>query len=292
MRRTTSVLAILAVSVTVWALPRATSAQDATQEPAINWQVGPGMGQLGEHAQIRIPEGFRFTGRDGVRTFMELTQNPVSGSELGVILPPEGADDSWFVVFEFRPVGYVKDDEKDKLDADAILDSIREGTKEANEERRERGWATMDIVGWHTSPRYDTITNNLTWGIRGASEGQEVVNYSVRLLGRRGVMNVDLVLDPTQVEATVPSFNELLTGFEFTSGNKYAEFRSGDKIAEYGLTALVAGGAGAALAKSGLLGKLWKAIVLGVIAIGTAMKKFFASLFGKKSEEQPQSTAS
>ena len=46
----------------------------------------------------------------------------------------------------------------------------------------------------------------------------------------------------------------------FKAGSRYAEFGQGDKIAAYGLTALVAGGAGAALAKSGLLSKMWKAI--------------------------------
>ena len=178
-------------------------------------------------AKIRIPEGYRFAGRDGVRRFLELTQNPVSGKELGVLVPPEQAGEMWFVIFEFNSVGYVKDDEKDDLDAKAILESIKTGTEHSNEERRKRGWATMDILGWYTPPRLNPVTNNLTWAIRGSSEGDEVVNYSVRLLGRKGVMDVDLVLNPTQVAGTLPEFDELMSGFEFTSGNRYAEFLPG-----------------------------------------------------------------
>ena len=189
----------------------------------------------------------------------------------------------WFVIFEFNSLGYVKDDEKDKLDAKAILESIKTGTEQSNEERRKRGWATMDILGWHTQPRYDPVTNNLTWAIRGSSEGDEVVNYSVRLLGRKGVMDVDLVLNPTQVAGTLPEFDQLMTGFEFTSGNRYAEFMAGDKVAEYGLTALVAGGAGAVLAKSGLLAKMWKLLVVGALAAFAAIKKMLG--FGKKQAE-------
>ena len=83
-----------------------------------------------------------------------------------------------------------------------------------------------------------------------------------------------------------------MNGFEFTSGNRYAEFMAGDKVAEYGLTALVAGGAGAALAKSGLLAKMWKAIVLGAIAAFAGLKKVLAGVFGKKSAEETPSTAS
>jgi len=196
------------------------------------------------------------------------------------------------VIFEFDSVGYVKDDEKDALDSKAILDSIKTGTEHSNEERRKRGWATMEILGWHAQPRYDPVTNNLTWAIRGSSEGDEVVNYSVRLLGRRGVMDVDLVLDPTQVASTVPEFDQLLTGFEFTSGNRYAEFMAGDKIAEYGLTALVAGGAGAALAKSGLLAKLWKVLVFGAVAAVAALKRVLGALSGKKPAEESAGAAS
>jgi len=68
-----------------------------------------------------------------------------------------------------------------------------------------------------------------------------------------------------------------LDGFRFKSGEKYAEFTQGDKIAKYGLTALIAGGAGAAATKFGIfkfLGKFGKAIFLAIFA-------FFAAIWGK-----------
>ena len=52
------------------------------------------------------------------------------------------------------------DDEKDSLDADAMIASIREGTEAANEERRRRGWSTMTILGWHEEPFYDADTDS------------------------------------------------------------------------------------------------------------------------------------
>ena len=291
MQKLTSVLAVGGVVFGVFlSVPPVLEAQDKEQGNGIDWQEGPGSGEIGGVAKIRIPEGYRFAGREGVRRFLELTQNPVSGKELGVLVPPEQAGAMWFVIFEFNSVGYVKDDEKNALDAKAILESIKTGTKHSNEERRKRGWATMDILGWHSPPRYNPVTNNLTWAIRGSSEGDEVVNYSVRLLGRKGVMDVDLVLNPTQVAGTLPEFDQLMTGFEFTSGNRYAQFMAGDKVAQYGLTALVAGGAGAALAKSGLLAKMWKFLVFGAIALFAVIKRVFRSVFGKKPAEDPAAT--
>src|SRR3989454_6250308 len=98
----------------------------------------------------------------------------------------------------------------------------------------------------------------------------------------------DLVTTPEQLAALVPTFNTMIGGYTYSSGFKYAEWRSGDKVAAYGLTALVAGGAGVALAKSGLLVKMWKLIVVGIAAALAAIKRMWAKLTGKRSEIQPQ----
>src|SRR6266508_515080 len=118
------------------------------------------------------------------------------------------------------------------------------------------GWGTLSVEGWVTKPFYDRATNNLTWAITAHDNtGGRTVNHSVRLLGRGGGMHADLVTTPEHLTSLVPTFNVMIGGFSYSPGPKYAEWRSGDKVAAYGLTALVAGGAGVALAKSGLLGK-------------------------------------
>jgi uncharacterized membrane-anchored protein len=254
------------------------------QESRIPWQQCPCDGQLGSVATVSIPEGYLFVDKDGVKDFLEATQNPVGGSELGAILK-RTQNGTWFVVFTFENVGYVKDDEKDKLDADAILKSIREGTEASNEERQKRGWATLEVTGWQKPPFYDNATHNLTWATNAKSGEGTDVNYSVRLLGRYGVMHADLVVSPTELAEATPQFNGLLENFSFRAGNRYAEFRSGDKVAAYGLTALIAGGVGAAAMKSGLLGKLWKFLVLGAIALLGAIKKAIAAMSGRRANE-------
>jgi uncharacterized membrane-anchored protein len=258
--------------------------------PDIEWKKGPALCDLGSVAQISLSEGYVFTGAKGTKTLMELMHNPVSGQELGTIMPIRSKEDgSWFVVFEFASVGFVTDTDRDKLDADGLLKSIREGTENANKIRKERHWATMSITGWNTPPFYDTKTNNLTWAIDGVSTLSEspnkatesVVNYSTRLLGRNGVMTIDLVLDPGSLPRVLPKYRELVATVSYKPGNRYAEFKQGDKLAGYGLTALVAGGAGAIAAKTGLLAKFWKLIVGAVIALGALLKKVWAKLTGR-----------
>ena len=259
--------------------------------PDIDWKKGPVPCDLGAVAQVSLPDGYVFTGEKGTKTLMELMQNPVSGHELGTIMPadrPSGGG-SWFVVFEFSPVGYVTDTDRDKLDADGLLKSIREGTEEANKIRKEKHWATMSITGWHTPPFYDPKTNNLTWAINGVTaveegarkETESVVNYSTRLLGRNGVMTIDLVLDPRDLQQTLPKFRDLVSSVAYKPGKRYAEFKQGDKLAGYGLTALVAGGAGAIAAKTGLLAKGWKLIVAAFLALGAAVKKVWEKITGR-----------
>jgi uncharacterized membrane-anchored protein len=269
------------------------SASAVQQESAIDWAKGPITADLGGIAELQVPEGFLFADKKGTQKLLELTQNIPTGNEVGAIVPESDAE-HWFVVFEFHEVGFVKDDEKSSLDAAALLESIQEGTEESNEVRKERGWPTFHVKGWEREPYYDDQTNNLTWAIRGAGDsGGQSVNHSIRILGRRGTMNVDLVLGPEQYGEVVPEFNTLMSSFEFVQGSRYGDFVSGDKVATYGLTALIAGGAGAAAVKTGLLMKMWKgilvvllamkkAIILVILALVGVIKKLWSWMQGRK----------
>lgn len=259
------------------------------QADKIPWAKGPTRGALGSEATISVPAGCLFTGVDGVKMFLQLTENIASGNERGVVMCQGDHTEPWFVLFSYDKSGYVRDDEGSKLDADAILETVQRGTEAANEERKSRGWGTLSVEGWATKPFYDRTTNNLTWAITAHDNtGGRTVNHSVRLLGRGGVMHADLVTTPTQLDALVPTFNGMISGFTYQPGQKYAEWRPGDKVAAYGLTALVAGGAGVALVKSGLLVKFWKLIVAGIAAAAAAIKRMWAKLTGRRNEMQAQ----
>ena len=287
-------------------LPVPVVAQDTTAtapKPRIDWVDGPVSARLGDIADIKVPAGYRFTGKDGTRKFLELTQNPPQGNELGTIIPEVSkevdSNDSefWFVIFEFNEVGFVKDDDRDKLDADALLKSIKANTEQSNEERAKRGWAAYHVTGWYRPPFYDVSTKNLTWAMQGYSatndKQESSVNYSVRILGRRGTMSADLVLDPNLVNTAVPKFETLLAGYSFLPGSRYAEFRAGDKVAEYGLATLVTGGAVAIAAKTGLLAKLWKLIVAVIAALVAFLKRlwnYFKRLLAGKGAEETEET--
>jgi len=249
-----------------------------------------GKGKLGSEAHIQIPEGYRFTGKSGTKKMLEFTGNISGDTELGIIAP-ENMD--WWVLFEFDDVGYVKDSDKDKLDADAILKQLRDGQDSANQAREKQGLGKLYLDGWAMPPRYNEESHHLEWAIKVRNEeGGSSINYLTKLLGRRGVMHVTLLVSPEELQSTLPQYQKLIHQFSYESGQTYAEYRQGDKIAQYTLAGLITAGAGVALLKSGWLAKLGvifakaaKPIIVGVVVLLGFFKSILMRLFGRKSSD-------
>jgi uncharacterized membrane-anchored protein len=265
------------------------AAASGAQEPQFAWQEGPGEFLLGDQvARVALGESHVFLDGLETRRFLEATHNPSNGNEVGFV---GKQDESWWLIFEWEQIGYVKDDEKDELDADELLESYKQGTEEYNKERAKAGLPGLHVVGWQEKPHYDPVTHNLVWAILARNDnGRESINYNVRLLGREGVMSVTLIESAEKFAQTKPAFEKVLKGFNYLPGKTYAEFKPGDKVAEYGLTALVAAGAGAAAVKFGLfkvIGKFLKPILVGVAVLGAAIVRLVKGLFGGRGNPPP-----
>ncbi|MGC4073153.1 MAG: DUF2167 domain-containing protein [Nibricoccus sp.] len=265
------------------ALPQ-TEAAPKMEIPGVKLTHGPAIVKIGSVAELKLPAGFAFVGPDSLDKYYELTQNTRSGNELGVVISP----DNWDLHFDYDDVGYVKDDDKDKLDAAKLYESLEAGVKAGNEHRRAKGWSEFKLQGWMTPPRYDEKTNNLTWAFKLSSSRDNYqhinLNEKIRLLGRGGVTNVTLVAGLEGFKESEAAAQALLTDFTYLQGQKYAEYKKGDKLAQYGLAALVVGGAGAVAVKAGLLGvlaKFWKAIAVGIAALGAGIVRLFKKITGR-----------
>jgi uncharacterized membrane-anchored protein len=268
------VLDLLIGQSPVAAVPQRSDEQIKQEMAGLAWQRGPVEGRIGSVASIKVGDGQAFLDGPNTRRFLELNGNPPR-DERYVLVSPRS---DWFAVFFFENAGYVKDDEK--LDPAALLASLQQGDKASNAERERLGMTPLHTEGWHVLPHYDPTTKRLEWGVRlrGGSEERTVVNYSIRLLGRRGVMHAILVSDPESLDRDIAEFKTALGGYEFLSGERYSEFRAGDRVAEYGLAALVLGGAAAVATKSGFGKAIGKFVVVGVAALGSAIVALFRRL--------------
>jgi len=250
---------------------------------------GPATATLAGVAEITVPAGYLFIDGKTTRTMMESAGEPVSGKEAGFLSP---TNRGWAVYFQYDGIGYVKDDEKDKLDAAKLLKAIKQGNDAGNEYRKQHGNPPLDIIGWEQEPKYDPVTHNLTWAIRATCAGEDLVNYNTRLLGRKGVMEVVLVCDPAELQKFLTPFNAVLAGYKFSTGENYTEYKPGDKVAKYGLGALVLGGAAVGAAKLGLfawlavfLKKGWKLVVMLVVAVAAVFKKAISRIVNGRRDE-------
>lgn len=249
---------------------------------------GPFQANIRGVANLNVPKGYRFVPQENIKKFNEVLQELTGEGECGAIYPEKfGPGEFWYILFSYSDIGYVKDEDKDKLEANELLKTLREGQVEANKELKKLGQPARTLRGWEKAPFYDNETHNLTWAIQVGVDGQPGygVNYNSRILGRGGVMEANLVTGPDKLAEQVPIYNQILTqNYKYIEGQKYSDWKSGDKVAEVGLIALIAGGAGIAAAKTGLLSALLKGGKVIIVAIGAAIAGivgFFKKLFGR-----------
>jgi uncharacterized membrane-anchored protein len=258
-------------------------ANGISQPPQLRWVEGPRTVDLGDNiAQVEITEEYVFLNGEDTRKFVEYSGDPVTNLEVGSIWPKSEAK-SYAIYFDYDPRGYIKDDEKDSIDSDALLQSFKKGSESANKRRKEKGFPQMNLIGWHQEPHYDVVTNNLVWSLLFEVRGTEIINYNVRLLGRHGYTSVILASEKSSFELNRPEFEKILSTFSYKKGKTYAEYVQGDKVAKIGLTALVAGGAAAVAAKTGILkalAKYIKVIVIGIVGLLAAFWKKIKRMFG------------
>lgn len=231
--------------------------EQAKSEPNYAWQKGPMEVRLGDQATLKLPEGFIFLQSQEAQRLLKDMGNFPSGQELGLVAGGSEGD-NWFVIIRFVDAGFVEDDDAADWDADEMLTSIKEGTEEANDMRRESGIDPVTVRGWEEKPHYDKDSNKVVWAIS-ADEGKDIiVNYNTLALGRHGYMSMNLVAGLNQLSELKPHAALLLSNLDFVAGKRYADFNSTtDKVAAVGLAALVAGAA----FKSGLLAKLLVMII-------------------------------
>ncbi|MEM8891927.1 MAG: DUF2167 domain-containing protein [Bacteroidota bacterium] len=255
----------------------------------------------GNLAVIHIPKGYKYlNGEDADMVLTDLWGNPPTTGEdksLGMLFPENSnpLDDSSFAInITYAEEGYVSDEDADDIDYDDLLESMQDDTKAANEYRKQEGYPTIELVGWASPPFYDSETKKLHWAKELAFEGMDVntLNYNIRILGRKGFLQLNVIGDMSMVEEVKNSIDPILASVNFEEGSRYADFDPDvDKVAAYGIGALIAG---KILTKAGIFAKLgiffakfWKIIALGAVAAFGALRKFFG---GKKNNDSSEAS--
>lgn len=249
-------------------------------------------------ATLNLPSTFRYLNPDDAdRVLVNAWGNPPGAKTLGMIFPSEVSpvsQNSWGIIVTYEEDGHVKDDDADQIKYDELLKDMQSSTEASNEERKKQGYPAVSLVGWAETPSYDKANHKLYWAqeLAFGDTQDHTLNYNIRVLGRKGVLVLNAVAGMSQIATIKSEMPNVLAATDFKAGNGYADFNSNtDKVAEYGIAALVAGGVAA---KLGFFAKLFalliafkKMLIIGLIAVGAAVKKFLGM---KKKSAAPETT--
>ena len=193
---------------------------------------------LGKYANIQIPNGYRFIAADAARALLDRMNDPSVPGLLGILEPMNG---KWFAMLKFDEIGYIKDPDPKQVDFGAILKMVQNRHKNTNPAQHDTNRAAS--VQWAIEPKYDNSTHSLEWAFRAATQSGEVINHSVALLARRGVLNVTLVqpCPPSQARFDLVPLNELVRNIKFKQHEGYSDYENGDQVAEASLKELITG---------------------------------------------------
>lgn len=211
--------------------------------------------------------------------------NPPGFTTLGMIVPTAVSplsENGWGVIISYKNDGHISDEDAAKIDYADLLEQMKADDEEDNKARRKEGYAGLTLLGWAEPPSYDQATHKMYWAreLKADDADQTTLNYSIRVLGREGVLELNAVAAMADLQTIKRETPKILAFTNFTDGNRYADYDAKtDKLAPYGLAALVAGGVAA---KAGLFAKIGvallafkKFIVLGLIAVAGFVGKLF-----------------
>jgi uncharacterized membrane-anchored protein len=236
-------------------------------------------------ATLTVPDNFYYLKpTDAEKILVDVWGNPPGAGQesLGMLFPNEGTPfdgNSWGVIIEYIEEGYVSDADADDIDYDDLLADMQESTRAENSTRVEQGYDPIELVGWAAAPFYDKESNKLHWAkeLKFGDRTPHTLNYNIRVLGRKGVLQLNFIAGMEQKELIDTNLVTVLAMADFDQGFRYADFNPDiDEVAAYGLGAVVAG---KAMAKTGFLAAglifLKKFGVVILIGIGVLLGKLF-----------------
>jgi uncharacterized membrane-anchored protein len=258
-----------------------------------------GIAKLGTGlAEFSIPAGFKFLDpAQSAYVLQDLWGNPPSPT-YGMIFP-EYANDTfpttWAIEISYSDEGHVDDGDASEIDYNDLLEQLKESAKEEGEARKSEGYPAYELLGWASPPFYDATNKKLHWAklLKFDGDTTQTLNYNIRVLGRTGVLVLNAIGSPADLNEINQSLDGILKGVNFTKGNTYADYQEGiDKKASYGIAGLIAGGI---LAKTGILAKLGiffakfaKLIFIGIAAAAGGLWKWITGKKSAKKEEEPK----
>ncbi|WP_374396778.1 DUF2167 domain-containing protein [Sphingopyxis sp.] len=245
-------------------------------------------------ADLNLGDQYYFVGPEQSRTILvDIWRNPPASANgvLGMVFPKGKSfiDDTWSAVITYEGTGYVSDDDAKTIDYEEMLANMKASDEAQAADIRAQGYPAGILQRWAQAPTYDAGRHSLVWArdIKFDDTPEDTLNYDIRLLGREGVLSMNILASMSQLDDVRQAAKTFASVGSFHAGARYADYNaSTDKKAEYGLAGLVAAGGAAAVAKKvgllAVLAKFGKFLLIGLVALFAGFRNFIGGLFGRK----------
>ena len=198
-------------------------------------QSGTAVDVADGRVRIDVSSDFDFLdGADAARLFIAMGNSPELANALEGAIVPAGVNPfyigGWAASIEFDAVGRVEEDDS-ALSFPEVLYGLRD---------RQSRWG-VEVLDWVEPPYYERTNHTLYGAFELASPQGNVVNYQMYMLGRDGVLIVNIVApmeDADLVRSAAPRLRDL---FYYNEGNRYEDYLDGDLRAAQTLAGLLSG---------------------------------------------------
>jgi uncharacterized membrane-anchored protein len=213
------------------------------------WQVG--VISLAEGAgRLQVPRDYHFIDfqQDSTRATQYRPLWAASGA-LGILeRNTENPAQKYRIFLHYRPIGHVDLSEINKLEAQDWLTILQDDLKEKQKNVATLSLPTTDslekaaILGWWVRPTYESSTYRLLWAERLGVQDSSLLRYQVRLLGRYGTLDLQVIAPAQSLSFVRSELDKLCYAIQFNSGYRYQDFDPAmDKIAAAGAAGVFAG---------------------------------------------------
>jgi uncharacterized membrane-anchored protein len=220
-------------------------AESVTFERNLQWTTGDV--DLGDGlAVLHLGEAWRSLGPESAADIIERWGNPRPVDLPLAMLAPTDlsplAAEGWAVIVTWSADGFVDDADAADIDYDDLLEQMKEDNRQSAEARQAAGYEALELVGWAEPPHYDAVHKRLYWARQLRAASGDSLNYDIRALGRRGVLELSAVAPMEQIASVRAPMEDLVGRVEFREGHRYADFDPDiDTVAVYGIGGLIAG---------------------------------------------------
>ena len=199
-------------------------------------------------ATLHVGDGYEFLGPlDTAQVLTKVWGNPPGTAALGMIVPATASPfdaGTWGIVLRYVGIGHVVNGAAGAtatVNFATLLPAAQAAIRAQNATRVAGGFPPVELLNWITPPVYLPAQHAIHWckALRFAAAPQPTLNCQMRLLGRRGVLELDFVGTAQQFASVQP---QLLALLDFNPGHRYMDFDARtDPVAAGGLATLVTG---------------------------------------------------